>query len=264
MKTRSRRVLRVAFTAGVILLLAGAVFVRWGNAIARALENDQPSRSIGTTKDGRLINGKRLPTSGSNFKAYGYLPVAMGRNSLNDRVRSVVLDAYVIMELSSPSVHFVYGECSWPSGGRLRPHATHRNGLSIDLFVPVLRSGKPLTLRTSIFNKYGYSLNFDENGYCAAQDCNLDAEAMAAHLLSLYEAAKKRGLRIRRVIFAPELQGLLLRTRFGPDIQRVVTFSKDRPWIRHDEHYHVDFENPDEGQAGQPTHAGDGKPAPDE
>jgi len=264
MKTQSRKVMRIAFAAGMILLLAGSAFIRWGNAIARALENDQPSRSIGTTKDGRLINGKRLPTSGSNFKAYGCLPVAMGRNSLNDRVRTVVLDAYDMMKLSHPSVHFVYGECSWPSGGRLRPHATHRNGLSIDLFVPVVRIGKPLILRTSIFNKYGYSLHFDENGYCAAQDCNLDAEAMAAHLLSLYEASKKRGLRIRRVIFAPELQVLLLHTRLGQDIQRVVTFSKDRPWIRHDEHYHVDFENPDEGQTSQPPHTGDAEPPPDE
>lgn len=245
MKGRLQKFLRFAFLTGVIVIIAGAVFIRWGNALAIAFENDKPSRSIGTAKDGRLVNGKRLPTSGPNFMAYGYLPVAIGRNSLNDRVRSVVLDAYETIELSHPSIRYVYGECSWPSGGRLRPHVTHRNGLSIDFMVPVTRAGESTAIKTSAFNKYGYTLEFDEHGYCAAYDYHLDAEAMAAHLLALYEAAGKRSLRIRRVIFAPELQPLLLQTRLGPDIKKIVTFSKERPWIRHDEHYHIDFENPD-------------------
>ncbi len=174
----------------------------------------------------------------------------------------MVLDAYLTMERSHPSILFVYGECSWPSGGRLRPHATHRNGLSIDFMVPVLKAAAPTVIETSVFNKYGYSLEFDEHGYCAAYDYRLDGEAMAAHLLALYEAAGKRTLKIWRVIFAPELQPLLLQTGLGSDVQKVVTFSKERPWIRHDEHYHVDFENPDNEEAGQPSAGGDGKPAP--
>ncbi len=136
MKQRLKKILCAAFIAGVMVVLAGTVFIRWGNGIARAVENNKPSRSIGTTKDGRLVNGKRLPTSGPNFTAYGYLPVAFGRNSLNDRVRSVVLDAYGTVERSYP-------------------------------------------------------------------------------------------------------------------------------WFRHDQHYHVDFENPDEEQTGQPTHAGDGNHTPE-
>jgi penicillin-insensitive murein endopeptidase len=257
MKPGSQKKLRVVLGTGVLLLLAGFIFIRWGNSIAVAIENGKPSRSIGTTKDGRLINGKRLPTCGPNFAAYGYLPVALGRNSLNDRARTVVLDAYAMLERSHPSAHFLYGECSWPSGGRLRPHATHRNGLSIDFFVPVRKSGEPAVIQTSIFNKCGYSLEFDQNGYCSAQDCSLDAETMAAHLLALYQAAEDRGMRIRRVIFAPELQPLLLHTQLGPDVEKVVSFSKDRPWVRHDEHYHVDFENPDETQTGQQPAGGD-------
>lgn len=253
----------VVLVTGAGLLLFGIALVRWGNDIARALENSLPSQSIGTAKDGRLINGKRLPTSGANFTAYGYFPVALGRNSLHDRVRSVVLDAYEAMHRSHPALRFVYGECSWPSGGRMRPHATHRNGLTIDFMVPVLKAGVPAVVATSIFNKYGYGLEFDEHGYCAAGDYQLDAEAMAAHLLALYEAAEKRALKIRRVIFAPELQALLFQTSLGPDVQNVVTFSKERPWIRHDDHYHVDFLPPEDGEADQPSHTGDGKPAPD-
>jgi penicillin-insensitive murein endopeptidase len=209
-------------------------------------ENNEPSRSIGTVKDGRLINGKRLPTSGVNFKAYGYLPVAFGRNSLNDRVRLVVLDAYAMLATSHPDICFIYGECSWSSGGRMRPHATHRNGLSIDFMVPVRKHGKTAVVSTGILNKYGYSLEFDEKGYCASQDCHLDAEAMTDHLLALYQAAQKHNLGISRVIFAPELQPLLLQTELGPDVRNIVTFSKERPWVRHDEHYHVDFMNPEE------------------
>ncbi|OGV43990.1 MAG: hypothetical protein A2X48_05765 [Lentisphaerae bacterium GWF2_49_21] len=217
--------------------------------MARVLENNKPSRSIGSTKDGKLVNGKRLPTSGINFTAYGYFLIALGRNSLNDKVRVVVLDAYDIMEQSYPSVHFVYGECSWPSGGRIRPHATHRNGLSIDFMVPVKTVKGPSVLSTSIFNKYGYSLEFDEKGYCASQKCYIDFEAMAAHLIALHKAAEKHGLRIWRVIFAPELQPYLLKTEIGSDIEKTVRFSKERPWVRHDEHYHVDFVNPDEEEA---------------
>lgn len=39
---------------------------------------------------------------------------------------------------------------------------------------------------------------------------------------------------LRRVILAPEYQA---RVPVGPEIP----FMKGKPWIRHDEHHHVDF-----------------------
>jgi penicillin-insensitive murein endopeptidase len=43
------------------------------------------------------------------------------------------------------------------------------------------------------------------------------------------------------VIFDPRLTVLLLKTRHGPELAASLPFMKQRPWIRHDEHYQVDF-----------------------
>ena len=255
MKSKSRKILHIVLISGILIIFFVFVFVRWGNDIARSLENDNPSRSTGTTKDGQLVNGKRLPTSGANFQAYGYLPIALGRNSLHGKVRSVVLDAYKIMEKSNPLVKFVYAECSWPSGGRLRPHATHRNGLSIDFMVPVKTSSGPSIINTGITNKYGYSIYFDEKGYCASQKCQIDFNAMASHLNALHQASERHGLKIWRVIFDPKLQSLLFKE--NSNLPNILKFSKKASWVRHDEHYHVDFINPDIKEIGQQKNPGD-------
>ncbi len=227
------------------MVLVFALFVWLGNDVACQFESDAPSRSLGSTKDGSLVNGKRLPTSGTNFHAYGLLPAALGRNSLHGRVRSVVLAAYAQAEEQQGDTTFVYGECSWPSGGRLRPHATHRNGLSIDFMVPVADDVGSAVLSTHVANKYGYAVEFDTAGQCAAQECQIDFDAMASHLQCLADAADAEGLQIWRVIFAPDLQPLLFATDKGRTLQKRLTFSKKPSWVRHDEHYHVDFHNPD-------------------
>ena len=81
MKRKLLETARRGMIVGLVLAAGGWIFVRWGNDIGVALENGRPSRSLGTTKAGRLINGKRLPSSGVNFRAYGGLPTAAGRNA---------------------------------------------------------------------------------------------------------------------------------------------------------------------------------------
>jgi len=246
MKPRTRKAIRIFLVSAILVLVLATLFVFFGNDLARALETGAPSRSLGTTEDGSLVNGKRLPTSGPNYQAYGRLPIALGRNNLHCRVRDVVVGAYAAVQDPCPSTVFVYGECSWPSGGRMRPHATHRNGLSIDFMVPVADNAGPTTLSTHITNKYGYAVHFDATGWCEAQQCRIDFDAMAAHLHSLADGAEAAGLHIRRVIFAPDLQPLLFATDRGKDLPQRLTFSEKPSWVRHDEHYHVDFHNPDD------------------
>jgi len=135
----------------------------------------------------------------------------------------------------------------------MRPHATHRNGLSIDFMVPVKNALGPTMLRTHRANKYGYAVHFDGNGRCAAQGCEIDFEAMASHLLCLAEAAEVHGLSVWRVIFAPDLQPHLFATNKGEQLQEKLSFSKKQSWVRHDEHYHIDFHNPDEADEGTPS-----------
>lgn len=233
----------VAALSALALLV---VLVNFSNDIACCFESDNPSQSHGTTKDGSLVNGKRLPTSGANFQAYGRFPVALGRNSLHGRVRDVVVEAYRRVEETRPELKFKYGECSWPKGGRLRPHATHKNGLSIDFMVPVSQDGDPSVLKTNLANKYGYSVRFDADGRSVKHDCEIDFEALALHLHCLADAADEADLRIWRVIFAPDLQALLFATESGPQLKQRLTFLTKPSKVRHDDHYHVDFYNPDE------------------
>lgn len=242
-----RRLRRLAFS-GIVLIAGGVSFVFFGNGIARVFENDEPSRSVGTSLDGYLVNGKRLPTRGENFRAYGYLPAALGRNALHGRVRKVVLQAFKAVHGELPDVTFRYAECGWPGGGRLRPHLTHQAGLSFDLLVPVRDKDGPTVLKTHLWNRYGYDVAFDHSGWCAAQQCRIDVDAMAAYLHALADAVEAEGLKIRLVVFAPDLQPLLFAAARGGGLVDRIPFSKKQQWVRHDEHIHVEFMNPDEGE----------------
>jgi penicillin-insensitive murein endopeptidase len=231
-----------------IQLLVGAVCclvlgVLYGNSLAIALESRGPSRSVGTKVRGRLERGKRLPTGGGNFAAYSAIGASLGRNSVHSTVREVVLDAYDRVQGVAPGVTFVYGETGWPSGGRFRPHRTHQNGLSVDFMVPVRdASGRPARLPTWPWTRFGYGVEFDSTG--RAGDLRIDFDAVAAHLSALDRAARKRGTSVELVIFAPELVRVLESDPRRRPLVAKVPFMRGRPWVRHDEHYHVDFAAP--------------------
>ncbi len=194
----------------------------------------------GTSSHGRLENGVSLPELGNNFGAYSTLGYHLGRTYLHSTVHRVVLDAYRRLETSAPGKAFVYGETGWKSGGRFRPHKTHQNGLSVDFMVPVLnQDGKSVPLPTGLLNKYGYGLEFDLVGRMPGYV--IDFDAMAEHLYELHRSAEASGIGIWRVIFDPKMTPKLRRSRHWPYLSRHVRFSKKRSWIRHDDHYHVDF-----------------------
>lgn len=67
----------------------------------------------------------------------------------------------------------------------------------------------------------------------------IDFEALAEHLYQLDVAARSRGSGLALVIFDPRYMDRLLATQRGADLRR-LPFMKGRPWVRHDEHYHVD------------------------
>jgi len=159
-KARRRRVVAV----GLLILALAAV--QWGNDVARALEDNLPSTSIGTVSNGSLRNGKRLPTSGPNIVVCSRLGALLGRNSVNSSVRDVVVDAYGVLEVSAPGWRFTNGETGRPNGGRFRPHRSHQNGMSVDFMMPLRStpSGQPVRFPTSLFNRVGYGLDFDQLG----------------------------------------------------------------------------------------------------
>lgn len=227
--------------AGVLVTIACGVWVGWGVELLRALESDEPSRSEGTPSRGELIHGKRLPVRGPNFEAYSYLGALIGRTCVHERVRDVVTDAYARSAESAPGVRFMYGETAWCSGGgRMPPHHTHQNGWSVDFMVPVEdEAGASASYPAWPWTKFGYGVEFDERGRRGR--LRIDFDALAAHLLALEEAARAREARLKRVILAPELRPELFAARRGAQVRRRIRFMPRRAWIRHDEHYHVDF-----------------------
>ncbi len=232
---------RAAVGAAIALLVIAYWF---GNAIAIALESDARSRSLGTPSHGRLENGRRLPTAGANFRAHSRLGAALGRNTVHRTVRDVVVAAYAELAASRPELAFVYGETGLPGGGPFRPHRTHQNGLSVDFMVPVRdRSGRSVPLPTAPWTKFGYGLEFDRQG--RRGDLAIDFEAVAAHLAALERAAAAQGTRIELVIMAPEYLDLLWQTPTGRELRGRIPVLTRPAWVRHDEHYHVDFAKPD-------------------
>jgi penicillin-insensitive murein endopeptidase len=206
---------------------------------------ERPQQSVcrGTPADGSLEGACKLPAEGANFHAYSRLGSWLGRTWVHCTVASVVADAYERLASDQPELIFVYGETGLRTGGPFKPHKTHQNGLSVDFFVPVRdRDSRPVPLATHPFNKWGYSLEFDTQGIAGGY--RLDFEAVVAHLLALDRAARAHGIAIARVLFDPEMQPLLHRSRLWPELDGRFAFSTRQSWVRHDEHYHVDFEVP--------------------
>ena len=106
--------------------------------------------------------------------------------------------------------------------------------------VPVLNAkGESVSLPTGISNKFGYGIEFDDRGHY--EELSIDFDAIAEHLYALHEAAKSQGIEISLVIFDRPYIPKLYAAHRGDFGRRHILFMEGEPWIRHDEHYHVDF-----------------------
>lgn len=231
--------MRVDFFREKINLIVSAVIGLILVGAAPPMFADQ-SICFGTPAKGRLEGGVSLPFNGDNFVSYSSLASLLDRNYVHSTVQQIVVAAYADLNKSLPDTVFKYGETGHEKGGEFSPHKTHQNGLSVDFFVPVLNAEQTsVHLPTHPFNRYGYDIEFDDKGNY--ENYTIDYEALAAHIVSLHKAALALKVDIDRVIFAPELQPYLFKTQYGEYLQHNVTFLQKRSWVRHDEHYHVDF-----------------------
>lgn len=199
--------------------------------------------SFGGGGCGKLQGGVSLPCSGINYQAYADTACALGRNYLHPLVQQTVLGAFVALESSGSKRVWQYGEMGKAEGGSLWPHKTHQNGLAADFFMPVTnKSGEPVQVSISAFNKFGYGLEFDQKGNL--DDLHIDWRAVGQHLLALESAGKPLGVQIERIIITPDFHEALFRQ--NPGLGRLAAlFMRKEAWVRHDEHYHVDFRIPD-------------------
>ena len=194
----------------------------------------------GTPSKGRIEGAVQIPESGSNFVPYSSLGVRLGRTYVHSKVEHVITAAYSALSQSQPSKTFMYGESGWAGGGRIKPHRTHQNGLAVDFMVPVLNTkGKSVPLPTGLTNKFGYSIEF--NAAARYNDLSIDFEAIAEHLYAIHTAAQQNSVGVSRVIFEPAYIPKLHATKRGAFIKQRIKFMQGQAWVRHDEHYHVDF-----------------------
>lgn len=197
------------------------------------------STCFGTPANGRVANAVALPTKGANFAPYTGFGAVLGRTYVHAKVHDIITASYRELERIQPDVTFIYGETGLRHGGPMPPHRTHQAGISVDFMVPVrLSDGRAAELPGSVTNRFGYDLEFDSNG--RLDGLRIDFDAIADHLYQLEQQARKRGGRISRVIFDPLLTRHLLASPGGGRVKS-LPFMKTKPWIRHDEHYHVDF-----------------------
>lgn len=103
-------------------------------------------------------------------------------------------------------------------------------------------AGEVTTLPTWPWTRFGYDLEFDAQGRRGAQ--HIDFEAIALHLAALERAARQHGTRIERLILAPEFLPLLWAAPSGHGLKSRIAVLRGPAWVRHDEHYHVDFTAP--------------------
>ena len=180
-----------------------------------------------------------MPLSGNNFIAYSNVGWGLGRAHVHSSVNDILIKSFEALEKAVPEKIFVYGETGWKKGGRFRPHKTHQNGLSVDLMVPVLLEGKSVPMPGGAFNRYGYDIEFNDQG--KYEEYLIDFEALGELIYEVHVAARARGVGIDRVIFEVPLQKRLWGTKRGAYLRQNVPFSTKQAWVRHDEHIHIDF-----------------------
>jgi len=201
------------------------------------------STCFGTKSNGNLENGVQLPAEGENYVGYSSIARLAGRTYVHSEVREIVIESYAALAIKTPDKVFKYAEKGFEDGGRFKPHKTHRNGLPVDFMVPVITpEGKSVHLSTHPFNKFGYNIEFDEAG--RYDELTIDYVALAAHIVEIHKTAKARGHDLWRIIFDPKLQPNLFKTEYGNYLKDNIQFSKKPSWVRHDEHYHIDFAIP--------------------
>ncbi|MCX6181513.1 MAG: penicillin-insensitive murein endopeptidase [Bacteroidetes bacterium] len=205
-----------------------------------------PSKSTGTYSKGELINGKMMPFHGTNFTYFSETSYLSGRAYVNLKVKNSVLGAYSKLEKAHPGRMFGLMECSNKKGGKLWPHHTHQNGLSVDFMMPLIKDGKPY-YKLDDDGPDHYLLSFNDQGqYCKDTTISIDFNLVAQHILLLDEQARKNGLHVKKVIIKIELKDELFATPYGKKLKAkgIYVVQALTPQINdiHDDHFHIDFE----------------------
>lgn len=195
---------------------------------------------MGTTAKGSLRDGVSFAARGEGFVTYSTLGNLVGRQYVHSRVHHALVAAFAALHTATPDRTFVLGETGLKAGGRVPPHRTHQNGLSVDIFMPVRDAESRQTMMpTAPWNKFGYSLEFDRNG--RGEGLTIDFDSVAELLLEIHRQAGLQGLAVERIIVAPEYVDRVLSAKAVRIRELGPQFMRKPAWVRHDEHLHIDF-----------------------
>lgn len=209
-------------------------------------QNDtMESISLGSVSNGSLKHGKLVPFSGPNFEYFDETSYLSGRAFLNHKVLKTMLDGYKELSMVHPERKFKIMECAHQHGGKLWPHRTHQNGLSVDFMMPKLKNNQPYYGLDSLGTNH-YWLTFTNDGkYQKDPSISIDFELIAQHILILNEKAKQHSLKVEKVIIKVELKDELFSGKFGKQLKEsgIYVVKSLTPTVNelHDEHYHIDF-----------------------
>lgn len=204
-----------------------------------------PSVSLGTVSSGSIQHAKLIPFKGDNYQYFDRWSYLNGRAFLNGKVLSAVLNTYANLDGKFPNRQYRVMECSHKKGGKLFPHRTHQNGLSVDFMMPLKKGGKPYYKLDDKGVKH-YLLKFDNTGkYENDKAVSIDFDLVAQHILELNRQANKQGMKIKKVIIKIELKDDLFATKHGKLLKKsgIYIVQGLTPKINnlHDDHYHIDF-----------------------
>lgn len=203
------------------------------------------SESIGTVSNGQLKNATLIPFKGSNYEYFDRTSYLGGRAFTHSTVASITLDAYQSLEKQGVTRQFKVMEFSRKEGGKIFPHRTHQNGVSVDFMMPLQKDGKPY-YELDQKGASHYLMEFDENGrYSEDQSISIDFEMAAQHILELDKQARKQGMKIHKVIFNTHLKDELFAGKYGRKLKSSgIYVTRNLSKLindLHDDHYHVDF-----------------------
>ncbi|MAW64677.1 MAG: replication initiation protein [Flavobacteriales bacterium] len=215
------------------------------NYIQKNSNDSLASESIGSVSNGSLKNGKLVPFYGSNFTYFDLASYLSGRAFLNSKVLKAILEGYKTLETEQPNRKFKIMECAHKKGGKLWPHHTHQNGLSVDFMMPKTKNKKPCYDLDTLGIRH-YWLIFNNSGqYLKDNSISIDFESVAQHILILNKKAKKNKLKIEKVIIKVEFKEKLFEGKQGRKLKEsgiyIVKSLTSKMNELHDDHYHIDF-----------------------
>ncbi len=192
-------------------------------------QKDQPSRSIGPTTDGQLVDGCRIPSTG-----LGYIAVNGNAYGTDSTVALLEMAAAQTIRQFQGAPAVVIGAISADGGGFLKPHKSHQSGRDVDIAYLRTTKGQPKRFELT-------------------DSSNLDAERTWSFLEALLSTGE-----VGLVFMDYEIQALLYdalldngwtEQSLSPIFQYPAGASVPRGVIRHAtghaDHFHVRFRCPE-------------------